>query len=326
MKPTSENLSPLTLFYSDTFAFPLPDGHRFPLQKYSLLRQAIRQSDLNARVRMCSSPRASDEQLLRVHHPEYIDQVLSGTLAPDALRRIGFPWSPELVERSRRSVGGTIAACQAALETGLAMNLAGGTHHAHSCFGSGFCLFNDVAVAAREVQIHAGIRQILIVDCDVHQGDGTADIFSGDPTVFTFSIHGERNFPFRKSASDLDIGLPDGIGDEAYLAELHSAIDSIFERLCPDLVFYLAGADPFQDDTLGRMKLTKAGLSKRDELVLTACRERGIPLAITLSGGYARRIEDAVAIHFETVRLAVNALGRRPGDRGVEPQGLSDKI
>ena len=199
------------------------------------------------------------------------------------------------------------------------MNLAGGTHHAHRSYGSGFCVFNDVAVAARDVQAQHAIEEMLIIDCDVHQGDGTAEIFAGDPSVTSFSIHAERNFPFRKSASDLDLALPDGADDEVYLAVLAPALERLFASTSPGLVVYLAGADPFQDDSLGRMALTKPGLSRRDEMVLSACREQGIPLAIVLAGGYARRIEDSVDIHLETVRLAVASLdGSRRTDRAAE--------
>jgi len=300
----------LSLFYSDVFAFPLPDGHRFPLRKYTLLREAVEHSDLRERVRLSVPPPATDLQLLRVHGAEYVDRVKDGTLDPGDLRRIGLPWSQELVERSRRSVGGTLSACRSALQTGLAMNLAGGTHHAHASYGSGYCVFNDAAVAVRDIQASSPAARVLIVDCDVHQGDGTAEIFSGDPRVTTFSIHGARNFPFRKSISDLDLALPDGVGDEAYLGELAVALEKLFAGAVPELVLYIAGADPFQDDALGRMKLTKSGLAKRDAMVLSACRRLDIPLAITLGGGYARRIEDAVDIHLNTVRLACDSFDR----------------
>jgi len=299
----------LKLFYSDGFDFPLPEGHRFPLQKYSLLRRAIEQADLRHQVQLLVPAPADDRQLLRVHTARYLERVLAGTLDTAEIRRIGLPWSPQLVERSRRSVGGTIAACRAALADGVSMNLAGGTHHAHAGYGAGFCVFNDVAVAARELQA-GGTGPILVIDCDVHQGDGTAEIFAGDPSVLTFSIHGERNFPFRKAASDLDIGLPDGTGDADYLAALAPALGQLFEDFHPALALYLAGADPYQDDRLGRMQLTKAGLAARDALVLDACRERTVPLAIVLAGGYPRQIADAVEIHLQTVRLALDSLSR----------------
>jgi acetoin utilization deacetylase AcuC-like enzyme len=313
MNPGSASGERLTLFFTDTFAFPLPEGHRFPLHKYRLLRQAIERADIAARVQLEIPAPANDEQLLRVHSPEYLEKVKAGSLNPAEIRRIGLPWSAELVERSRRSVGGTIGACRAALATGLAMSLAGGTHHAHAAFGSGFCVFNDVAVAVREIQASALAERILIVDCDVHQGDGTAEIFAGDPSVITFSIHGERNFPFRKAASDLDLGLPDGTGDEDYMAALASTLEALFISTTPDLAIYLAGADPFQDDLLGRMNLSKAGLAARDALVLSACSARSIPLAITLAGGYARQILDVVEIHLQTVRLALESFEKLRG-------------
>jgi acetoin utilization deacetylase AcuC-like enzyme len=309
----------LPLYYSDVFEFPLPEGHRFPLRKYAMLRKAIERSVLKKRVLLHIPDSADDIQLLRVHSVEYLQQVKAGSLKAGDIRRIGFPWSPELVERSRRSVGGTIAACHRSFETGLAMNLAGGTHHAHRSFGSGFCVFNDVAVAVRDVQAHRPIGEILIIDCDVHQGDGTAEIFAGDPTVTTFSIHAERNFPFRKSVSDLDLALPDGVDDDTYLEALADALERLFAHTSSGLVIYLAGADPFQDDALGRMALTRAGLSQRDGMVLDACREQAIPLAIVLAGGYSRRIEDSVEIHLETVRLAVASLdGPRGSGRAGE--------
>lgn len=319
MDASSKERPRLPLYYSDVFEFPLPEGHRFPLRKYAMLRKAIEQGEFSERVLLQIPDPADDLQLLRVHSTEYLERVKAGSLEPGDIRRIGFPWSPELVERSRRSVGGTIAACRRACEVGLAMNLAGGTHHAHRSYGSGFCVFNDVAVAARDVQAQHAIEEMLIIDCDVHQGDGTAEIFAGDPSVTSFSIHAERNFPFRKSASDLDIALPDGADDEVYLAVLAPALERLFASTSPGLVVYLAGADPFQDDSLGRMALTKPGLSRRDEMVLSACREQGIPLAIVLAGGYARRIEDSVDIHLETVRLAVASLdGSRRTDRAAE--------
>jgi acetoin utilization deacetylase AcuC-like enzyme len=202
------------------------------------------------------------------------------------------------------------------------MNLAGGTHHAHRDFGSGFCIFNDVAVAVREVQYKAGHPPVLIIDCDVHQGDGTASIFRDDPLVFTFSIHAERNFPFRKAASDLDLPLPDGCGDEAYLAALNAVLPALLDKVNPSIVFYIAGADPYRGDTLGRLALTRVGLAERDRLVMAACMGRSIPLAVVLGGGYAMPIADTVEIHLETVRLAVasqfeNQPGQPPAASGL---------
>ena len=220
------------------------------------------------------------------------------------VRRIGLPWSPELVERSRRSVGGTISACRAALQEGIAVSLSGGTHHAFRERGEGFCIFNDSAVAARVMQAEGRARQIAIVDCDVHQGNGTAGILADDPTIFTFSIHGAKNFPFHKERSDLDVELPDRTGDDAYIEALEAGLRHTLESTHADLVIYLAGADPFAGDTLGRLSLSKAGLAERDRLVFSLCGQAGLPVAVVMAGGYARPIQDTVDIHFQTVRIA----------------------
>lgn len=255
---------------------------------------------------------ATDEQIGRVHHKAYLEKLTRGTLSAQEIRRIGFPWSLELVERARRSVGGTINACRAALVDGKGINLAGGTHHAHAKFGSGYCLLNDCAIAARVLQADYLLQRVLILDCDVHQGDGTASIFSEDPSVFTFSIHGERNFPFRKTASDLDLPLEDGTGDEAYLLILDDGLRDVFDSFQADLVIYLAGADPYFDDRLGRLSLSKNGLSQRDQLVLENCQKAALPVAIVMAGGYARDIMDTVDIHLNTLRLATRVMNSLP--------------
>jgi len=304
----------LPLYYSDTFTFPLPDGHRFPLAKYRALRQRIAGSELGRQVDLRIPAPATRTQLERAHSTEYVEKVFAGTLSAEELRRIGFPYSPELITRSLRSVGGTLAAAHDAFRAGIAMNLAGGTHHAHRDFGSGFCIFNDVAVAVRELQHEAGHRPVLIIDCDVHQGDGTASIFQDDPQVFTFSIHAEHNFPFRKTPGDLDLPLPDGCSDEAYLGALCAVLPVLLDKIQPSLIFYVAGADPYHGDALGRLALTRDGLARRDRLVIEACTGRRIPLAIVLGGGYAKPITDTVNIHLETVRLAVASLfASQPG-------------
>lgn len=292
-------------FYSDHFVLPLPEGHKFPMAKYSRLRERIVAEGIVAKEDLHEAPAASLDDLRLVHDAAYIDAVVNGTLAGDIQRRIGFPWSAQMVERSRRSVGATIAAAQTAVEEGTAANLAGGTHHAFADRGEGFCVFNDVAVASRVLQREQHARRILVVDLDVHQGNGTAAIFADDPTVFTFSMHGEKNFPFRKECSDLDVALPDGTGDEHYLELLRHHLDAALNRHQPDFVFYLAGADPFEGDRLGRLKMTIDGLRRRDEIVLGGCSRAGLPVAISMSGGYAADIDAIVTIHMNTIHTAV---------------------
>lgn len=300
-------------FYADHFVLPLPEGHRFPMRKYELLREAILAQGVLTPGELCVPDAATDAELLRVHEPAYLDKVISGTLSLKEIRRMGFPWSPQLVERSRRSVGGTISACRIALSgpDGIAANLAGGTHHAHADFGAGFCVFNDVAVAARVMQAEGRVQRVTILDCDVHQGDGTAAVFATDSDVFTFSIHGEHNFPFRKQQSDLDIGLDDGADDAAYLDALRHGATLAVELSEPELVIYLAGADPYVGDRLGRLALSKDGLAQRDTFVLAMCREHDVPVAVVMSGGYAKVLDDIVAIHVQTIRIASKLAARQ---------------
>jgi acetoin utilization deacetylase AcuC-like enzyme len=294
----------LKIYYHDHFVLPLPEGHRFPMAKYALLRQRVAEAGLVGSDELCTGPAATDPELLRAHDPDYLYRVKTGLLSPKEIRRIGFPWSPGLVERSRRSAGSTIAAGRAALDDGLGVNLAGGTHHAGPNFGQGYCVFNDAAVAARAVQAEGRAKRVVILDCDVHQGNGTAAIFQDDPTVFTFSIHGARNFPFHKVPGDLDVALEDGSGDDAYLAALEPGVRQSLAQARAGLAIYLAGADPFAGDRLGRLALSKEGLAARDCLVLDLCRAAGLPVAIVMAGGYGRDITDTVDIHFQTVRLA----------------------
>ncbi|WP_313952086.1 histone deacetylase, partial [Accumulibacter sp.] len=294
----------MKLFYTDIFVLPLPDGHRFPMEKYARLRECLRASGEFAESDFQTPAAASDEQLCRAHDADYVARVSAGELSAAEVRRIGFPWSLEMVERSRRSAGATIAACRVALDDGCAVNLAGGTHHAHAGHGEGFCVFNDAAVAARVLQAEGLVQRVAVVDCDVHQGNGTASICAGDASIFTFSMHGARNFPLRKASSDLDIELPDGTGDDAYLQQLAPALEQVFEQARPELVIYLAGADCYHDDRLGRLALSFDGLAARDEMVLAACRRGGVPVAIAMAGGYARDIDDTVAIHQRTVLAA----------------------
>jgi acetoin utilization deacetylase AcuC-like enzyme len=293
-------------YYSDHFVLPLPPGHRFPMAKYALLRQRVSDAGLVAKGALLAPRAATDEELLRAHDAAYLGRVVRGALAPEELRRIGFPWSPQMVERSRRSAGATLAAARAALAGGCGVNLAGGTHHAFRGRGEGYCVFNDAAVAARAMQAEGRAQRVAVIDCDVHQGNGTASILAGDETVFTFSIHGAKNFPFRKEASDLDIELGDGTGDAAYLEALERGLTETLARSRPQLAIYLAGADPWGDDRLGRLALTKEGLGARDRLVLETLKNRGIPVAICMAGGYGRRMEDTVDIHFRTVETAAS--------------------
>lgn len=311
-------------FTSDHHTLPLPAGHRFPVAKYALLREAVARS--LPQVRLNPAPAASEGELLLAHSPDYVAAVLEGWLSPAQQREIGFPWSERMRERSRRSVGATIAAARAALAEGVAVNLAGGTHHASADKGSGYCVFNDVAVAARRMQgewhrQHGQLLRVLVIDLDVHQGNGTAAIFADDPTVFTLSLHGERNFPFRKVPGDLDVDLPDGCGDAPYLQALDQALDTVWARHgahLPGLAFYLAGADPHEHDRLGRLRLTAAGLAERDRRVLTTLRDRGIPVALTMAGGYGRDIADTVAIQLNTVGEALASWEAWQGRRGMD--------
>jgi acetoin utilization deacetylase AcuC-like enzyme len=294
----------MDIFYTDHFVLPLPPGHRFPMEKYARLRARVEAAGLAGDGPLRVPEAATDEQLERAHDRAYVQRVQTGTLTASEMKRIGFPWSPAMVERSRRSAGATLAACRAALAHGVAVNLAGGTHHAFRDRGEGYCVFNDSAVAALAMQAEGRARRVAVIDCDVHQGNGTAAILAGDPSVYTFSIHGANNFPFRKEESDLDIELPDGTGDTAYLEALERGVCHTLSAAQPDLVLYLAGADPFEDDRLGRLALTKDGLEARDRMVLAHCWEVGIPVAIAMAGGYARQIDDSVDVHFSTVAIA----------------------
>jgi len=281
--------------------------------KYRMLRERV-MAELPA-IRLHEAPVASDGELALVHTPTYVNAVVDGLLSAAQQREIGFPWTQRMVERSRRSVGATIAAARCALLDGVAANLAGGTHHASADKGAGYCVFNDVAVAARLMQAEEHRRQrrllrVAVIDLDVHQGNGTASIFRDDPTVFTLSIHAAKNFPFRKETSDLDVELPDGCADSQYLEALDGALDQLWTRhdgTPPGLVVYLAGADPHEADRLGRLKLTAAGLAERDRRVLLAARERRIPVAISMAGGYGRVIEDTVGLQINTLRAALDS-------------------
>lgn len=289
-------------FYCDHFVLPLPAGHRFPMIKYRLIRDGAAQAVPD--LEFMEALAASDGVLALAHHPRYIALVSQGQLPEQMQKDIGFPWSPEMVERSRRSAGATIDACRSAFEQGIAVNLAGGTHHAYGERGSGFCVFNDAAVAARLMQAERRAERVAVVDLDVHQGNGTASILARDDSVFTLSLHGERNYPFEKEKSDLDVALPDGVTDADYLVALQAALAEMLSRFDPQLIIYLAGADPHEDDRLGRMKLTMAGLAARDAQVFELGLEHKIPIAVTMAGGYGKNIENTVAVHVQTIALA----------------------
>ena len=302
-------------FYSTRVTLPLPPGHRFPIEKYERLRARLA-AELPALQQRPAAP-ASDALLALAHSPAYIAAVQGGTLPAAAQREIGFPWSEAMVDRSRRSVGATVAAVHAALNDGVAANLAGGTHHASADRGGGYCVFNDVAVAARAAQngaLQAGrcteVARVAVIDLDVHQGNGTASIFANDATVFTLSLHGEKNFPFRKEASDLDVGLPDGTGDAAYLQALDGALAQLAQRFSPQLVIYLAGADAHEGDRLGRLKLSDRGMQARDERVFDWAWQRRLPLALCMGGGYGHDIATTVQVQMHTFAEALAAWRR----------------
>jgi acetoin utilization deacetylase AcuC-like enzyme len=311
-------------YHSDHFVLPLPPGHTFPMTKYRLLRERVEAAMPG--VRVCEAPPATDGELALAHDPSWISAVVEGTTSAQQQREIGFPWSERMVQRSRRSVGASIAAARSALidGEGVAANLAGGTHHAYAHKGSGYCVFNDVAVAARLMQAEwhrhqRRLLRVLVIDLDVHQGNGTAAIFRDDETVFTLSLHGARNFPFRKERSDIDVELPDGCTDDPYLDALDEALAEVARLTAgapPGLAFYLAGADPHEDDRLGRLKLTAAGLAERDRRVLAWLRARGIPVALSMAGGYGRDIGVTVDLQARTLELALQAWAGWPSGRG----------
>jgi acetoin utilization deacetylase AcuC-like enzyme len=285
-------------FAHDVFTYPLPPGHRFPLGKYRLVREGA----VTAGIAVEDARAASRDELELAHEPAYVDRVETGALGRREELALGLPWSPELVERSRRSVGATIAAADAALADGVAANLGGGTHHAFAASGRGFCVFNDVVVAARALRRAGRVRRVLVVDLDVHQGDGTHDAFLADRETFTFSVNGFRNYPFRRVPGDLELELADGTGDEEYLDGLARLLPQAVARARPDVCFYLGGADPYEGDRLGRLGLTKAGLAARDRLVRGTLARAGLPVCVTLAGGYAEPIEDTVEINLTTLR------------------------
>ena len=292
---------PARLFYTDHYSLPLPSGHKFPIRKYSLLRELLAR---DSACEFTAAPVANPKVICLAHDPAYVEAFLAGRLPAAVMRRIGFPWSEELVARTLASAGGTLSATEDALSRGWGGTLAGGTHHALYAEGAGFCVFYDIAIAIRKLQHEGRNMRAAVIDLDVHQGDGTAAMFRGDPQVFTFSMHGAGNFPFRKQESRLDVALPDGTGDEAYLERLSEALPQVLE-FAPEIVFYQSGVDALASDRLGRLSLTAAGLQERDRRVFGICRSAGIPLVITLGGGYSEPIELSVESHANTFRLAL---------------------
>jgi acetoin utilization deacetylase AcuC-like enzyme len=294
----------LKAFYTDHFVLPLPDGHRFPMEKYSRLRDLVATL---SQIELVEAPPATDTQILYAHDPQYLIKIITGNLSPQEQREIGFPWSEKMVERSRRSAGATVAAAKTALSEGIAANLAGGTHHAYRDTGSGFCVFNDSAIAARTLQKEVNAKlKVAIIDLDVHQGNGTASILQHDSSIFTLSLHGENNFPFKKEKSDLDIGLMDGCNDEIYLKLLYQSLEELESRFTADCIIYLAGADPHEGDRLGRLKISKEGMRLRDEAVFEFALNKKLPLAFSMAGGYGKEIESTVDIHFQTIKTALS--------------------
>jgi len=292
------------MVYHPEYSIPWPEGHRFPMAKFSELYSVLKREGLISKDSCYTPSEASEETLLRVHDPAYVNRFLSGTLSARETRVLGLPWSQALVRRTRLEVGGTVLATKLALKFGLACQTAGGTHHAFPAHGSGYCALNDLAVAARWVLDRAYADKILILDLDVHQGDGTAAIFLNEPRVFTCSVHCQKNFPFRKQSSDLDVGLERGTGDEIYLSILKETLEKLFEKVQPNLVFYDAGVDVHQDDRLGHLNLSLEGIYQRDRLVLGACVARGVPVMAVIGGGYSKDINALAWRHFQLHRAA----------------------
>lgn len=299
----------MQIFITDQFDLPLPSGHRFPVTKYRMLREAVARAPWMSAHQFVTAHAAVKDDLYRVHHQDYVDRMHAGTMTSVEMRRIGFPWSEAMYERTCRAVGATLAAATEARRAGVAVTLAGGTHHACRDHGEGYCVFNDVAVAAVTLHAQHRIRRALVIDLDVHQGNGTAEIMSAHEWCYTFSMHGAKNYPFRKIPSDCDIAFADHTGDDEYLSTLHTALDHVVHAARPDIVFYVSGADAYSGDSLGRLSLSKAGLLERDRMVAQYVQQYGVPCVVTMAGGYAYDIADTVAIHVETVRTFAELSG-----------------
>ncbi len=294
----------MKIFHSDIFSFPLYENQDFLVSKYQMLIQRILADGLAGPDELLTPPEATRAEITRVHDPDYVDRLLKGQLSAREIREVGLPWSPQVIERAKRSAGATLEACRWAIREGVALHLGGGTHHAFSDRAKGFCWLNDCAIAARAMIAEGVAKRVLILDCDVHQGDGTAAIFRDDPRVFTLSIHGGSSYPYHRQPGDLDIELPIDTGDGAYLEALEQGLAAALERFQPDLVIYLAGADVYRDDRFGSLGLTRQGIARRDRRVFSLFATTGTPVAVTLAGGYAAQIEDAVEIHYQTARIA----------------------
>jgi acetoin utilization deacetylase AcuC-like enzyme len=302
----------MDLWTHDRWRFPVPDRHRFPMDKYGLLRARVIADGIARPDELHEADPVGWEQIEAMHDGGLVRRIRHGELSRRELQGLGLPWSPALVERARRSLGGTLAAARHALAHGLGMNLGGGTHHAGYAFARGYCLFNDVGIALAVLRAEHGPLPALVVDCDVHQGDGTADLFAYDPRTFTLSLHGARNYPFTRVPSDLDVDLASGTGDDGYVQAVEEALDVALPRAAPELVFYLAGADPWEGDRIGRLALTKAGLRARDELVLDRLTAAGARVCVVLAGGYAEDVRDTVDINAATAAAVARRLAPSP--------------
>jgi acetoin utilization deacetylase AcuC-like enzyme len=294
----------LKIAYDPIYAHPLPPGHRFPMLKYELIPAQLLHEGVVTKDNIFSPGAVEKEIILLTHDAAYWQQLHDLTLPPKEQRRIGFPLSAQLVERELCIAQGTIDGCRYAFEYGVAFNVAGGTHHAGTNWGEGFCMLNDQAIAANYLITNNLVQSILIIDLDVHQGNGTAQIFENEPRVFTFSMHGDKNFPFRKERSDLDIPLPDGIGDDEYLDLLKTTLPGLIEKQKPDFIFYLAGVDVLESDKLGKLALSKDACKARDQFVFEQCKAAGIPVQVSMGGGYSPQIKDIVEAHCNTYRAA----------------------
>ncbi|MFY7998937.1 MAG: histone deacetylase [Candidatus Kapaibacteriota bacterium] len=298
----------MNVFYSDVYVLPLPEGHKFPITKYRLVRDGLMREGILKPHQLYLSEPVEPEIVKLAHAPHYVESIINGTVDRLIMRRIGFPWTRELVTRSFTIVGGAIASAEEALESGVAGNLAGGTHHALWDAGEGFCVFNDLAVVVQYLFAQGLVRRVAVIDLDVHQGNGTAAILGGREDVYLFSMHGAKNYPFRKVASTLDIDLPDNTGDDEYLTILSEKLPTIFAWK-PDIILYQAGVDPLREDTLGRLSLSMEGLAERDRMVVRACRRHGVPLSLAMGGGYAKPVELTVQAHIQTYRVLCEVYG-----------------